>query len=1507
MNPNPNMEAVHPLSPIQHGMLFHTLLAPDSGTYFNQLHGVIEGNVDMNALDAAWQHAAATHAILRTAFAWEGLAEPLQVVMPEVKIPSTRLDWRGLSSRQQQARLGKFLMEDRRQGFRLSEAPLMRFAMMQLDDNRYQFVWSHHHLLMDAWSMSVLLQEVFECYGRLSAGAPVSATRARPYGDYVRWLRRQDLSASEAYWRAHLNGFESPTPLPGERTTRSADNSADDAGYTECSIHLSERTTAALQELARGHQLTVNTLAQAAWAVLLSSYSGNPDVVFGSVTSTRPPELPGAEKMLGPFINTLPVRVHVSSEPLLQWLKAFQSVQADSRQHHHASLIDVHGWSSVPRDTPMFESIVVFENSPEQALASGGLSLRMSDIGATERTSFPLTLLVGPGEKLLLKLMYETDRFEKASVKNTLKHLANILTGMCDGLERPISELSMLSDAERQRLLVELNDTATEYGNDPVHRLFETCVEKTPDAAAVIDDGASVSYAELNRRANQLAHHLQSLGVGPEVLVAIALDRPFDTLVAILATVKAGGAYLPLDLSYPADRISFMLADARPGVMVCRTSTALLAPSVPVVNLDTDQAIIAAQPATNVKSDAGLENAAYVMYTSGSTGRPKGTVVRHRGILRLVSNTNYIRFEPSDRMAQVSNMSFDAATFEIWGTLTSGGSLVMIGRDVSLSPRELAVALRKHGITTMFLTAALFHQIAAETPDAFNEMKHLLVGGQAVDPRWARKVLEAGGPTRLVNGYGPTESTTFAVWHLIDEAAAAGASVPIGRPLANTQTYVLDQNLNPVPAGVFGELYIAGDGLARNYLGRPDMTAERFVPNPFAGIPGDRLYRTGDIARYLPDGSIDFRGRKDGQIKMRGYRIELGEIEAVLNTHPSIRDLVVVTREPEPGDLRIVAYVVADSAGALSATELREFLRERVPDYMVPSMFVFLEALPLNANGKLDRNALPASDSEQSRHGSTFRAPRTVSEELLAGLFADVLGIEGIGIDDSFFDLGGHSLLATRLISRVRSAFRVDLPVRAIFESPSVAALAARIDTAAHATDPQITKFDRSAPIPASDQQRRMFLVDKLEEMHRSIHNTPFVLRLKGTLHREALDRSLNEIVRRHDVMRTTLFESAGTVMQSIQPFEPFALPVVDLSHLPAGSREAAAMEMIGKETQTIFDLEKGPIYDARLFLIDEDQNILYVNVHHVATDVWSLRIFFSEMSALYAAFSKGEPSPLDEPALQYADFAAWQSGMMKSGAFDKQLDYWRNNFESSIEPAEPPYTIGPAAGIDFEVAGDMTQELSAFAKREGVTNYMILLAAFHLLLRLRTGTSDSVVGTPLNNRMRAETENMIGLFANTAALRARISDEMTGRDLLEHVRESVLTTFVNQEVVPDSIRGLSADGFRRTPFCTWFAYDQFAGASCIEALPCEFIDLPAPSSTPLHLTARFRQDQETLSGRLEYRQDIFADDQAPEMIRELQMILESLVFDPGQTVSELLSLAAEVRGQTQQTDEARV
>ncbi|HEX7314158.1 MAG TPA: amino acid adenylation domain-containing protein [Pyrinomonadaceae bacterium] len=1038
-----NIEDAYPLSPMQEGLLFHGLYAPEGGLYVTQFDCELH-DVDVSAIRRAWQQIIDRYPAFRTAFVWKNVEKPLQVVGRRVELPFQLEDWRGLPPGQQQERLDAYLVEDRRRGFQLNKAPLLRLALFRVSDEAHQLVLTHHHLVVDGWSMAMVFKEAFDLYEAFAEGREPRLEPSHPYRDYIAWLQRQDLSKAEEFWRETLKGFTTPTPLVIDRV--SGGSRGREEAYSEYQLKLSTSTTAALQALTRQHQLTMNTVAQGAWALLLSRYSGERDVVFGSVSAGRPATLPGIETMVGLFINNLPVRARVSPEtPLIAWLQDLQARQSEARQFEYSPLTQVQGWSDVPRGVPLFSSIVAFQNFPITAPKGRG-SREVGTLRTFEGGNYPLALSASDGSELSLILRYDPRLFDASAILRMLGHLRTLLDGIAENVEhRRISELTLLTEPERRRILWEWNDTATDYPwRQSVQELFEEQAARTPEAIAVVFDDERLSYRELNGRANQVAHYLRGRGVRPEVAVGIYMERGVEMIVGFLGVLKAGGAYVPFDPQNPLDRIAFMIEDAKVEFLLTQERWLDNLPSrrERAMCLDTQWEDFAGQSTDNPDVTVGADNLAYVMYTSGSTGTPKGICITHRAVARLVCNSNYVQLDGADVVAQASNASFDAATFEIWGALLHGARLVGINREALLSPATLAAQLKRDGVSTLFLTTALFNQMARQHPEGFSTLKHLLFGGEMVDVECVRRVSEGSGPERLLHVYGPTETTTFAAWWSVDGVKAGANNLPFGRPLSNTELYVLDEQARPVPVGVVGELYIGGDGLARGYLRRPELTAEKFVPHPFSREAGARLYRTGDLVRCQDDGAVEFVGRVDHQVKVRGFRIELGEIEAMFNHHPAIREAVVVVREDEQRERHLVAYVVSEQEPAPTVGELRRYLGAKLPDYMIPAQYVWLAEMPLNVNGKIDRHALPAPESERPRLGEEYSAPRTPPEELLAGIWGKVFQVDRVGIHDTFFELGGESILAIKLVSLINKGFNIELPLRSLFEHPTVAGLA---------------------------------------------------------------------------------------------------------------------------------------------------------------------------------------------------------------------------------------------------------------------------------------------------------------------------------------------------------------------------------------------------------------------------------------------------------------------------------
>src|SRR6266545_3975788 len=971
------IELISELSPIQQAMLFHTLYAPGSGVYVLQTSLRLTGRLNVSAFERAWRHIVSRHGILRAAFFWEDLEKPAQVVYRRAEPKIERLSWRGLDAGEQRARLAGFLESDRERGFVLSEAPLMRLALIELGADVHQLVWTQHHMVVDGWSQGQVLKELLTAYAAFAGGRQPRLERPRSYREYIAWLQRQDLGQAESFWRASLAGFTSPALLAngngrGEGPTHREMRRRD--------LALSPAASAALREMARRHRLTLNTLVQGAWALLLAQATGREDVVFGATVSGRPTDLPGVESIVGPFINTLPLRVEVRPEkPLHKWLGELQERQGGMRRHVAAPLEDVQRRSDVPAGAALYDNVLVFENLVLPADLSRPLpELEVVEEAASSLANYPLMVVALPGDGLTLSLRYDAGHFTATGIARTLEHLEVLLAAIAEGRDRRLGDLPLLPEGERHQLLREHNDTRSEFPREAsLPALFAAVVAASPEAPAVVEDGGEVwSYRRLDEESDRLARYLLAVGVEPGDRVAVAMERSAGLIVAFLAVLKTGAAYVPLDPSYPEERLAFVLEDSG--------ATVVLDDKDPV-SLESLETLPSLAP--------GAEALAYVIYTSGSTGRPKGVAVPHRAIVRLVKETDYLTLRGGDRLAFNATTSFDAATFEIWATLLAGAALVVIPRDLLFAPAALAERLERERVTVLHLTAAVFAQVAREAPAALSGLRCVLFGGEASAPAAVARALEDGRPQRLLQMYGPTESTTFATWYEVSEVPPGATTVPIGRPLANTTAVVLDRWQQPAPLEQTGELFLGGDGLAWGYWNRPDLTAERFVPDPWGAAPGGRLYRTGDLVRRRTDGALEFQGRIDDQVKIRGFRIEPGEVEAVLAGHPGVRECAIVVR-----DGRLVAYVApameTEGEDGLTGASLREDLRKTLPDYMVPSAFVLLEALPLTPNGKVDRKALPAP--ERVRPTAVAVAPRTAAEEVLAGVWAELLGREQV-------------------------------------------------------------------------------------------------------------------------------------------------------------------------------------------------------------------------------------------------------------------------------------------------------------------------------------------------------------------------------------------------------------------------------------------------------------------------------------------------------------------------------
>ena len=1012
---------------------------------------------------------------------------------------------------------------------------------------------------------------------------------------------------------------------------------------------------------------------------MLARVSGREEVVFGTVLFGRMQGGAGAERVMGLFINTLPVRIRIGEEGVEASVRRTHTLLADLLRHEHASLALAQRCSGVPAPAPLFSALLNYRHNQGMVHALSAEAMQAWEgvevLYGEERTNYPLTFSVddlGEGFRLTAQVQDPIDPRRVCDFMN--RALERLVEALERAPTRAVRSLDVLSESERRQVVVEWNATETAYPKERcIHQLFEAQVERTPEAVAVVFEDHGLSYRVLNRRANQLAHHLQGLGVGPEVLVGICLERSVEMVVGLLGILKAGGAYVPLDPAYPEERLAFMLEDARLKVLLTQAHLEATLPQTgaPVLCLDRDWGAIANERVENPTSRALADNLAYVMYTSGSTGRPKGTSIMHRSVVRLVKETNYAELSGEEVLLQFAPISFDAATLELWGSLLNGGRLVVFPAYIP-SLEELGGVLQQHQVTLLWLTAGLFHQMVEQRLEGLRGVRQLLAGGDVLSVPHVRKALAALEGGQLINGYGPTENTTFTCCYPITEVGQSGASIPIGRPIANTQVYILDRRLRPVPIGVPGELYIGGDGLARDYFHRPDLTAEKFLPHLFSEAPGGRLYKTGDLVRYLPEGHLEFLGRLDHQVKVRGFRIELGEIEACLGGHPGVQEAVVLAREDSPGEKRLVAYVVAQEGPAPSGSELRGFVRERLPEYMVPSAFMALPALPLTPNGKVDRKALPAPEGRGVAEG--YVPPCTPTEELLAGIWAEVLRQERVGRHDNFFALGGDSILSIQIVARAQQA-GLQLMPKQLFQHQSIAELAA-----VAGTGPQVAAEQGvvSGPVPLTPIQRWFFEQGLPAPQH---FNQAFLLEVGSELEPKWVRRVVRQLLVHHDALRLR-FTPEGSGWRQVQAGLEEAVPfaVVDLSELGV-EEQPAALEGVAAEQQGSLDLSSGPLLRVVLFKLGAQRpGRLLLVVHHLAVDGVSWRVLLEDFQRAYQQLRWGQALQLPPKTTAFKAWAERLWGYGRSEAVREELDYWLGGSRRGVRPLPRDYASDPEA-----------------------------------------------------------------------------------------------------------------------------------------------------------------------------------------------------------------------------------
>jgi amino acid adenylation domain-containing protein/non-ribosomal peptide synthase protein (TIGR01720 family) len=1498
--PPTDLEDILPLSPLQQGFFFHALLDPGtSDIYTSQLVLGMEGPLDATALRTAAQTLLRRHPNLRAAFWHEDLSRPVQVIPRHVELPWEEADLTGAADPEAEA--DRRVERERARPFDLTSPPLLRFVLVRLPERRYRLILTNHHILLDGWSMPVLATELFALY--VQGGHDSGLPRPTPYKNYLGWLARQDTGAATAAWRDALAGFDEPTLVAPETAGRHP------VAPQQTVLELQEALTTRLTKVARRHGVTLSTAVQGAWGLVVGRLTGREDVVFGSTVSGRPPELPGVEQMVGLFINTIPIRVRARpGDSLAEVFERLQEEQSELLAHHHVGLTEI---QRVSGHGVLFDTMTVLENYPfDPATMDGSLNgVRLTGVQSHDATHFPLSLVALPGARLSLRLNYRPDVYEREVAERLLARVGRFLEAFAADADQPAGRVGLLDETER-RSLAERNDTAMEPPRPTLPELFETQAARTPHDTALVSDGATMTFAELNGRANRLARDLVVRGAGPEDRVALVLPRGAGLVVALLAVLKAGAAYVPIDPEYPADRIAFMLEDSRPALVI--TEGGLVPDVAGRLSLDGRPG----PPAANLTDADRVRpllpgHAAYVIYTSGSTGRPKGVLVPHRNVASYFEAHRRTFIDPELaaarrrlRIAHTASFSFDTSWMGLlW--MMSGCELHVIDD-----------ATRRDGAAFTDYVARTRIDLVNTTPSHFRSLRELgildegrhvpgllLLGGEAIGEALWNDLCELPATT-VRNFYGPTEFTIDS----LNRRLTAGVRPNMGGPIPGTRAYLLDAALQPVPDGVAGELYLAGNQVARGYFGRPSLTGQRFVADPYGG-PGERMYRTGDLGRRLPDGSIEYLGRADGQVKIRGYRIEPGEIEDVLTGHEAVAQVAVVVREDRPGEQRLVAYVVPAASPDLPAdlpanlpanlvdgVELRRYAAERLPGYMVP-LFVGLAELPLTVNGKLDRAALPAPDARTLES----RAPRTPQQEILCGVFAEILGLPRVGVDDDFFELGGDSLTATRLVSRVRSALGAELSIRSLFEAPTVAGLAGRLAESTGTARPALVRRERPEVVPLSYAQQRQWFLNRFEGRS-ATYNMPIPLRLTGPLDHEAMREALADVITRHESLRTIFPDRAGTARQLI--LDPAAArPKLDI----VAATEAQLPMALAAAAGQGFDLSVEIPLRVSLLDLGPDEtgtpvHVLLLVLHHIAGDGWSMAPLARDVVTAYAARRARQAPEWAQLPVQYADYALWQRELFGSeedpeSLISRQLAFWRASLAGLPDQIELPADRARSAEasyrgatVPFTLPAGTHGALAELARESQSSLFMVVQAAYAALLtRLGAGT-DIPIGSPVAGRTDEALDDLVGMFVNSLVLRTDTSGDPSFRELIGRVRETDLTAYAHQDVPFERlVEALNpARSMSRHPlFQVVLSFQNNPPASVevggLTVAPLELGTGAAKFDLSLYLEETRNEDGTPagLAGELEYALDLFDPATAESIASRFQRFIRALADDP--------------------------